>query len=124
MCPTPGAARAPTSEFWIYGSEGTLHLDLDDGKLSLGLRSEGVGALQVRVAAWRLAGGRLKTAACKAFRIVGKGGPQQEAAGFVVTAAWHALAIELRQREARSCRAAAGVTCCQGWLEGAYLHTK
>ncbi|GAB4816232.1 hypothetical protein N2152v2_003278 [Parachlorella kessleri] len=41
-----GAARSPTSEIWIYGTEGTLHLNLDDGKLSLGLRSEGLGALQ------------------------------------------------------------------------------
>lgn len=44
-----GAAREPTSEFWLHGSEGTLHLDLDGGQLRLALKSEGghMGAVDV-----------------------------------------------------------------------------
>ncbi|KAL4451339.1 hypothetical protein ABPG77_009411 [Micractinium sp. CCAP 211/92] len=36
-----GAAREPASEFWLHGTEGTLHLDVDNGQLRLALRSEG-----------------------------------------------------------------------------------
>jgi len=34
-----GAAREPASEFWLHGTEGTLHLDLDSGLLALALKS-------------------------------------------------------------------------------------
>ncbi|PRW20167.1 Oxidoreductase NAD-binding Rossmann fold [Chlorella sorokiniana] len=36
-----GAAREPASEFWLHGTEGTLHLDVDNGQLLLALKSEG-----------------------------------------------------------------------------------
>ncbi|KAL4420747.1 hypothetical protein ABPG75_010403 [Micractinium tetrahymenae] len=36
-----GAASEPGSEFWLYGTDGTLHLDVDNGQLSLALKSEG-----------------------------------------------------------------------------------
>lgn len=34
-----GAAREPVYEFWLHGTEGTLHLDVDNGQLSLALKS-------------------------------------------------------------------------------------
>ena len=37
--PLAGAAREPTSEIWLHGTEGTLHLDVDDGVLSMALKS-------------------------------------------------------------------------------------
>lgn len=38
---TAGAAREPSTEFWLHGTEGTLHLDVDAGQLSLALKSGG-----------------------------------------------------------------------------------
>ncbi|PSC70700.1 1,5-anhydro-D-fructose reductase [Micractinium conductrix] len=48
-----GAAREPTSEIWLHGTEGTLHLDVDDGVLSMALKSEGGHMRQVEVPAER-----------------------------------------------------------------------
>ncbi len=38
-----GAAREPACEFWLHGTEGTLHLDVDNGQLRLALRSGALG---------------------------------------------------------------------------------
>lgn len=40
MCGT-GIGRSPKEEFWLYGSKGTLHLDLDKQQLSLALEDQG-----------------------------------------------------------------------------------
>ncbi|KAL3143393.1 hypothetical protein ABBQ38_002217 [Trebouxia sp. C0009 RCD-2024] len=40
-----GLGRSASKEFWLYGSKGTLHLDLNAQKLSLALQAEG-GQLQ------------------------------------------------------------------------------
>ena len=49
-----GAAREPASEFWLHGTEGTLHLDVDSGQLSLALKSGGCQALGWYAQGWQL----------------------------------------------------------------------
>ena len=42
MCKGPaGLGRTPSKEFWLYGSKGTLHLDLDQQKLSTAIKDKG-----------------------------------------------------------------------------------
>lgn len=45
-----GAAPGPQHEFWLYGTEGTLHLDVDSGRLEVALASEGGQLRGVEVA--------------------------------------------------------------------------
>lgn len=36
-----GIGRSSSNEFWLYGSKGSLHLDLDAEKLSIALQEDG-----------------------------------------------------------------------------------
>ena len=48
-----GATREPASEFWLHGTEGTLHLDVDNGQLALALNSGGCQALGWYAEGWQ-----------------------------------------------------------------------
>ena len=41
QCTLAGVGRTPSKEFWLYGSKGSLHLDLDAQKLSIALQENG-----------------------------------------------------------------------------------
>ena len=40
-CVLTGVGRTTQNEIWLYGSKGTLHLDLDAKKLSIALQEAG-----------------------------------------------------------------------------------
>ncbi|KAA6429319.1 MAG: oxidoreductase [Trebouxia sp. A1-2] len=59
MSDVTGVGRTTQNEFWLYGSKGTLHLDLDAKKLSIALQEAGGKLQEVKVSAekegaWRV----------------------------------------------------------------------
>ncbi|KAK9817028.1 hypothetical protein WJX72_008581 [[Myrmecia] bisecta] len=55
-----GAARPPLREYYLYGTEGTLHLDVDASKLYLAQKSEGGGFKEVPIASEKRSGWRVE----------------------------------------------------------------
>ena len=56
-----GAVPGQLKGYTLYGKEGTLHLDLDAGKLLLGLKSEGGQLKEVSIDADKAASWRVRT---------------------------------------------------------------
>lgn len=56
-----GAVPGKLKGYTLYGKEGTLHLDLDAGKLLLGLKSEGGQLKEVSIDADKAASWRVRT---------------------------------------------------------------